>query len=71
MGKPFTAITLVAGVRNGLRWLFREQSRSYSNQALHKWIRHWIYGDVPVSNLFTMQLVFGLVVSTSNPRVAP
>ena len=47
--------------QNGFHLLFREQPRSYSNKALHTWIEHWLYADVPASNLFTMQLVFGLV----------
>jgi hypothetical protein len=61
MGKPLPLALSSQALQNGLCFLFREQSHSYSNKALHKWIGHWIYGDVSVSNLFTMQLVFGLV----------
>ena len=41
--------------------LFREQPRSYSNKALHTWIEHWVYADIPLAQIFTMQLIFGLV----------
>jgi hypothetical protein len=46
--------------RQGFRLLFREQPRSYQNKAIHGWIAHWVYQDVPLSSLFTMQLFFGL-----------
>src|ERR1019366_5994372 len=28
--------------------------------AIHAWIAHWIYADVPLYSLFKMQLLFGL-----------
>ena len=31
-----------------------------TNKAIHAWIAHWIYADVPLFNLFRMQLLFGL-----------
>jgi type IV secretory pathway TraG/TraD family ATPase VirD4 len=46
--------------RQGFRLLFREQPRNYQNKAIHGWMAHWVYQDVPLSNLFTMQVVFGL-----------
>ena len=42
-------------------YLMRESLRNYQNKALHAWIARWIYQDVPIYKLFTMQLVFGLV----------
>ena len=47
--------------QQGFRLLFREQVRSYSNNALHKWLEHWVYADVPLAHLFTTQLIFGLI----------
>jgi type IV secretory pathway TraG/TraD family ATPase VirD4 len=47
--------------QQGLRFLFREQSRSYSNKALHTWIEHRVYADIPLAQLFTTQLMFGLI----------
>jgi hypothetical protein len=46
--------------RKGFSLLFREQPRSYSNKALHAWIEHWVYAEVPLTQLFKMQLIFGL-----------
>src|SRR6201988_4628227 len=47
--------------RHGTFHLIRESLRNYQNKALHAWIARWIYQDVPIYKLFTMQLVFGLV----------
>jgi hypothetical protein len=60
-GKPLPLAVSSQALQNGFRLLFREQPRTYSNKALHTWIEHWVYADVPASKLFTMQLVFGLV----------
>ena len=46
--------------QQGVRLLFREQPRSYSNKTFHAWIGHWIYADVPLNQLFNMQLILGL-----------
>jgi type IV secretory pathway TraG/TraD family ATPase VirD4 len=42
--------------------LYREPLRAYPNRAIHEWIGHWIYADVPLYGLFTVQLWFGLAV---------
>ena len=59
-GKPLPLALSSQDRRQGFRLLFREQPRSYQNKAIHGWMAHWVYQDVPLSNLFTMQLVFGL-----------
>jgi hypothetical protein len=46
--------------RKGFNLLFREQPRSYSNKALQSWIGHWVYEEIPLSQLFKMQLILGL-----------
>jgi type IV secretion system coupling TraD/TrwB family protein len=46
--------------RKGFSLLFREQPHSYSNKALHNWIGHWVYAEIPLVQLFKMQLIFGL-----------
>jgi type IV secretory pathway TraG/TraD family ATPase VirD4 len=60
-GKPLPLAVSSQALQNGFRLLFREQPRSYSNKALHTWIEHSVYADVPASKLVTMQLLFGLV----------
>ena len=49
--------------KHGTFYLMRESLRNYQNKALHAWIARWIYQDVPIYKLFTMQLVFGLLLS--------
>ena len=44
---------------HGTYFLLREAPRSYQNKVVHAWIAHWIYGDVPLYKLFSMQLIFG------------
>jgi type IV secretory pathway TraG/TraD family ATPase VirD4 len=60
-GKPLPLALSSQARQQGFRLLFREQPRGYSNKTLHTWIEHWIYADVPLSNLFTAQFIFGLV----------
>jgi hypothetical protein len=60
-GKPLPLALSSQVLHNGSRLLFREQPRSYTNNALHAWLGHWIYSDVPLSQLFTTQLIFGLI----------
>jgi hypothetical protein len=38
-----------------------ESLRNYQSKALYEWITRWIYQDVPIYRLSSMQLVFGLV----------
>jgi type IV secretory pathway TraG/TraD family ATPase VirD4 len=55
-------LTLTArAAQGGAYFLLREGLRNYQNKALHAWIGHWIYDDVPVYRLFAMQFVFGIV----------
>ena len=59
-GKPLPlTITPQASV-NRLYYLARESPREYQNKVIHSWIAHWIYADVPLYDLFKMQLLFGL-----------
>ena len=59
-GKPLPlALTPQASV-HGTYYLSREAPRNYQNKAIHAWIAHWIYADVPLFNFFRMQLLFGL-----------
>ena len=59
-GKPLPlALTPQASV-HGTYYLSREAPRNYQNKAIHAWIAHWIYADVPLFNFFKMQLLFGL-----------
>ncbi|MGA2648542.1 MAG: type IV secretion system DNA-binding domain-containing protein, partial [Candidatus Sulfotelmatobacter sp.] len=60
-GSPLPLVPSSQARQQGLRLLFREQPRSYPNKALHKWIEHWVYADIPLAQLFTMQLILGLV----------
>ena len=47
--------------KHGTFYLMRESLRNYQNKALHAWIARWIYQDLPIYKLFTMQLLFGVV----------
>jgi hypothetical protein len=60
-GNPLPLVRSLQARQQGFRWLFREQPRSYQNKALHKWIEHWVYADVPLERLFATPLFFGLV----------
>jgi type IV secretory pathway TraG/TraD family ATPase VirD4 len=44
---------------HGTYFLLREGARNYQNKVIHAWIAHWIYGDIPIYNLFRIQLLFG------------
>jgi type IV secretory pathway TraG/TraD family ATPase VirD4 len=60
-GKPLPLALSSQARQQGVRLLFREPLRSYTNKPLHAWIEHWVYADVPFDQLFTTQLVLGLV----------
>jgi hypothetical protein len=60
-GRPLPLVLSSHAQQQGFRLLFREQPRSYSNKSLHAWIEHWVYADIPLAQIFTMQLIFGLV----------
>src|SRR5580658_6822796 len=60
-GGPSIPITLTPKAAvHGNYFLEREDPRTYPNKTPHAWLGHWIYGDVPIYNLFKMQLLFGL-----------
>jgi len=59
-GGPLPLVLSSEARRKGFNLLFREQPRSYSNKALHTWIGHWVYAESPLTQLFKMQLIFGL-----------
>lgn len=58
-GKPLPLTLTPQASVHGTYYLSREDPRSYQNKALHTWIAHWIYADVPLYELFSMQLIFG------------
>ena len=60
-GKPLPLMLTPEAAKHGTFYLMRESLRNYQNKALHAWIARWIYQDVPIYKLFTMQFVFGLV----------
>jgi type IV secretory pathway TraG/TraD family ATPase VirD4 len=60
-GKPLPLMLTADAAKHGAFYLMRENLRNYQNKALHAWIARWIYQDVPIYKLFTMQLVFGVV----------
>ena len=60
-GKPLPLMLTPQAAVHGSYFLLRESSRSYPNKVVHAWIAHWIYEDVPLYSLFSMQLIFGAV----------
>lgn len=60
-GKPVPLTLTPQAAQHGTYYLVREAPRKYPNKALHAWIAHWIYNDVPLYRLFTLQLVFGAI----------
>jgi len=61
-GKPLPLVLSARATEQGFRYLFRQRPESYMNNTLHGWLAHSIYGNVPLYKLFSMQLVFGLLV---------
>ena len=59
-GKPLPLTLTPEAAIHGTYFLMRETPRNYQNKVIHAWIAHWIYGDVPLYNLFKMQFLFGL-----------
>jgi type IV secretory pathway TraG/TraD family ATPase VirD4 len=59
-GKPLPLTLTPQAAVHGTYYLSREAPRNYQNKVLHTWIAHWVYADVPLYNLFGMQLLFGL-----------
>src|SRR5260370_41668536 len=59
MPLPLTITSQAA--HDGAFFLRRERLRNYQNKPLHAWIAHWIYQDVALYKLFTMQFIFGIV----------
>ena len=61
VGRPLALTLTPQAAQDGAFFLLREGLRNYQNNALHAWIEHWIYDDVPLYKLFTMQFIFGIV----------
>ena len=61
VGRPLPLALTPRAAQHGAFVLLREGLRNYQNKALHAWIGHWIYEDVPVYRLFTQQFIFGIV----------
>jgi type IV secretory pathway TraG/TraD family ATPase VirD4 len=59
-GKPLPLTLTPEAAVHGTYFLMREAPRNYQNKVIHAWIAHWIFEDVPLYNLFKMQLLFGL-----------
>jgi hypothetical protein len=59
-GPPIPLTLTPKAAFHGTYFLERENPRSYPNKTLHAWLAHWIYEDVPIYDLFKMQLLFGL-----------
>lgn len=60
-GKPLPLMLTPEAAKHGTFYLIRESLHNYQNKALHAWIAHWVYQDMPIFKLFTMQLIFGVV----------
>ena len=60
-GKPLPLTLTSQAAHDGAFFLRRERLRNYQNKLLHAWIAHWIYQDVALYKLFTMQFIFGIV----------
>jgi hypothetical protein len=60
-GAPLPLMLSPQAAQNGRYLIHREPFRNYPNKAIHAWIAHWIYGDMPLYGLFRMQLWFGLL----------
>ena len=60
-GKPLSMVLTSKAANHGTSYLIRENFHNYQNKALHAWIAHWIYADVPIYRLFSMQFIFGFV----------
>jgi type IV secretory pathway TraG/TraD family ATPase VirD4 len=60
-GKPLPLMLTPESAVHGTYFLMREAPRSYPNKVIHTWIAHWIYANVPLYKLFSMQLIFGVV----------
>ena len=48
--------------RQGLRTLFRDEKRRYSNRTLHMWLAQWVYANRSLWQLFSTPLVSGFLV---------
>jgi type IV secretory pathway TraG/TraD family ATPase VirD4 len=60
-GKPVPLMLTPEAAQHGAFQLTRENLRNYENKTLHAWIAHWIYEELPIYRLFTMQLVLGSI----------
>lgn len=61
-GKVLPLVLTPKAEENGKHFLVREAPRRYPNNAVHAWLTHWVYSDLPLYRLFSMQLIFGALV---------
>jgi hypothetical protein len=57
-GRPLSLALTPQAAQDGAFCLIREWLNNYQNKALHAWIAHWIYEDVPVYRLFHAAIRF-------------
>ena len=72
-GRPLPLQLTAELAKNGSSFLVRGPVMRYSNKALHAWLAHFIYGDIPIYRPFVSQLwigliVFGLLLPISIPK---
>src|SRR4029077_12786238 len=60
--RPLPFVLSEHALSQGFRYLGPEPVRSYQNKALHAWIAHWIYEDVPIPSTFATPLYWGILV---------
>jgi hypothetical protein len=60
-GRPLPLALSEQALSQGFRYLAAEPVRPYQNQALHAWLAHWIYADVPISSTFATPLYCGIL----------
>ena len=60
-GEPLPFALSKQAEEDGFRSITREPLHPYQNKALHAWIAHWIYLDVPLSGTFATPLYWGML----------
>ncbi len=61
-GKPLPFALSKQAAMDRFRYVMREPPRPYQNKALHAWIVHWIYADIPPDRLFITPFFWGVLV---------
>lgn len=60
-GRPLPFVLSEEALAQGFRYVMREPLRPYQNNALHAWIAHWIYADIPPNGIFTTPFYWGIL----------